>query len=314
MHNIWLVGTGSIGIEYAKILDKLNVNFTAIGRSEHKTKAFEEATGHKAIGGGLAKFAEGAKEAPSAAIVAVGVEDILETARLLLHAGTRLMLIEKPGGLNAAEITELTSLSESHKATTLIAYNRRFYSSVIKAQEIIAADGGVTSFHFEFTEWSHVIAKLDKSPELLAHWFLANSTHVADTAFFLGGKPVELSAYRSGGNAWHPGGTIYAGAGRSAGGALFSYQANWESPGRWSIEVNTRQHRLYFRPMEALAIQKIGSVAVEPYEIDNHLDQEFKPGFYLQTKAFIEGDHGRFCSIREQQVNIEAFYTRMCGY
>jgi hypothetical protein len=137
---------------------------------------------------------------------------------------------------------------------------------------------------------------------------------VVDTAFFLGGSPVKLSTYRSGGNEWHPSATIYAGAGESASGALFSYQANWESPGRWSVEMNTRHHRLYFKPMEALAVQKIGSVAVEPYEIDNRLDQVFKPGFYLQTKAFLEKDYSRFCTIHDQQANIHAFYSKICGY
>ena len=46
----------------------------------------------------------------------------------------------------------------------MVGFNRRFYSSVLKAKDIIHEDGGVKSFFFEFTEWSHVIAGL-KNPD-----------------------------------------------------------------------------------------------------------------------------------------------------
>ena len=42
-------------------------------------------------------------------------------------------------------------------------------------KEIIAEDNGVTSFNFEFTEWSHEIEKLEKAPGVKENWFLANS-------------------------------------------------------------------------------------------------------------------------------------------
>ena len=51
---------------------------------------------------------------------------------------------------------------------------------------MIAEDGGVTSFHFEFTEWSHQIQHLQKAPGVMDHWVLGNSSHVLDLAFHLG--------------------------------------------------------------------------------------------------------------------------------
>ena len=57
---------------------------------------------------------------------------------------------------------------------------------------------------------------------------------------------------------------------------LFSYQANWNAPGRWGIEILTSQHRLYLRPMEKLQIQNTGSVDISEVEIDDQLDKEFK--------------------------------------
>ena len=66
--------------------------------------------------------------------------------------------------------------------------------------------------------------------------------------------------------------------------------------------------------MESLQIQELGSVAVNPVIIDDHLDKEFKPGFYLQTKAFLNGEMSRFCTLEEQKEMIEKYYVKMSGY
>ena len=155
------------------------------------------------------------------------------------------------------------------------------------AREIIEADGGVDSFNFEFTEWGHIIEGLDKAPSVKEHWFLANSTHVVDLAFYLGGSPARFTSYTSGHLPWHPLASAFAGAGVSEEGALFTYQANWAAPGRWGVEVLTHHHRLILRPMEQLQIQSIGSIEILKYELDDALDQQFKPGLYRQVMEFL---------------------------
>ena len=102
--------------------------------------------------------------------------------------GVKNVLTEKPAGMNKVEIERICQVAEKNDARVYVAYNRRFYSSTAKAMEIICEDGGVKSFNFEFTEWSHVIAHLSTSPKVKNEWFLANSTHVVDLAFFFGGR------------------------------------------------------------------------------------------------------------------------------
>ena len=50
----------------------------------------------------------------------------------------------------------------------------------------------------------------------------------------------------------------FSGAGISISGALFSYQANWQSAGRWSVEILTKKNRLILCPLEELKVQKRG--------------------------------------------------------
>ena len=51
-------------------------------------------------------------------------------------------------------------------------------------------------------------------------------------------------------------------------GAMFSYFADWEAPGRWGLEVLTRKRRLIFRPMEQLQVMPLGSVKIDSVELE----------------------------------------------
>jgi len=294
--------------DYIRVLKNLDVNVVVIGRGSDSAKKCEEVTGCPVITGGLEHFLSTKPEACTHAIVSVGVEALASTTMQLLNYGIKNILVEKPAGLNKQKIMEVSELAKEKDAQVYVAYNRRYYASVLKAQEIIAEDGGVTSFNFEFTEWAHVIEKLQKAEGVKEHWFLGNSTHVVDLAFYLGGKPKELCAFATGSLSWHPAASVFSGTGVSQSGALFSYQANWESAGRWSVEMLTRNHRLILRPMEKLQIQKKGSVAIDFVECDYALDEEFKPGLFLQTRNFIEDMTNGMCSIGEQLEVIPQYY------
>lgn len=296
---ILLIGAGPMAVDYFKVLKALNYDVTVVGRSEKSALDFESKTGQKAFAGGLSSFLKSPASEFEAAIVAVGVEQLASATAELINHDVRSILVEKPGGMNRKEIEDLAILSSLKKADVFVAYNRRFYSSVLKAEEIIKTDGGVSSFNFEFTEWAHVIEPLQKAPGVKETWLLANSTHVIDLAFYLGGKPAVMNSYTSGQLSWHKH-SVYSGAGRSVTGALFSYQANWEAPGRWVLEVLTKNSRLIFKPMEELQIQVKGSVAINKVEIDNTLDTQFKPGLYRQTEAFLVKEYSKLKSITQQ--------------
>lgn len=314
MNNVWLIGAGGMAQDYIKVLDSIGIDFTVIGRSKESAKKCNEATGCEVKIGGVNEFLTTNPNICTHAIVAVGVEKLYEATRELLNYGVKNILVEKPGALYNNEFEELVALAKEKNANVLIAYNRRFYASVLKAQEIIKQDGGVTSFNFEFTEWSHVIEPLVKADGVKEKWFLCNSTHVVDLAFFLGGTPKEICSFTAGNLDWHSSASNFSGAGITENGALFNYHANWESAGRWSVEILTKEHRLIFRPMEKLQVQKRGTIAQEFDEtIAYSFDDEFKPGLYVQTKNFIENNFKNFCSIEEQK-DILNIYNKIANY
>ena len=243
-NKIWIIGAGKIAEEYAKILKSLDYDFIVIGRSEKRINEFRNNTGFKAIPGGLDNYISTNPTIPEFAIVATDVSSLASSCISLIKAGVKKIFCEKPGFLYPEECKVVSELANINNTRVFIAYNRRFYASVIKAIDIIKSDGGVKSFNFEFTEWSHVIEKLDRPKAVFENWFYANSTHVVDLAFFLGGNPIDIKAYTCGEASWHKP-IIFTGAGITDKSAIFNYSANWAAPGRWGVEILTSKHRLY---------------------------------------------------------------------
>jgi predicted dehydrogenase len=309
-NDILIVGTGRMGAAYAKVLRAMSLNMVVIGRGEQSASQFEKETGIQPITGGFETWLAHAEHVPNTAIVVLPVEELASAAHLLLSYGVRRILLEKPGGLNRSELQAVRIDAQTRNADVYVGYNRRFYASTLKVLEFIQEDEGVSSFHFDFSEWSHTISQSDKAPAVKNNWFLANSTHVVDLAFYVGGIPRQLNAYTAGGLDWHPAASVFSGSGCTDKGALFSYHANWESPGRWGVELMTRKRRLIMRPLEQLQVQHIGSAIIEQASLAVPMALIYKPGLYRQTEAFLESsDHASLVTIEQQCDRWERIYS-----
>jgi len=307
---ILLVGAGQMSRDYLKVLKSMQLEIDVVCRSDRSAREFHKETGQHVFSGGLEKYLEDNGSFPQYAIVAANVTNHSSLSSLLIKHGVKNILIEKPASQSFSEILHLDKLVRKNKVSAFVAYNRRFYSSVLMAKEIIQQDGGISSFVFEFTEWSHIIGKLNKEKAEMERWFISNSSHVADLAFYLGGYPKELKSYSLGqGNLdWHPSASVFVGSGITNKNILFSYHADWESPGRWGLELLTKKNRLILKPMEKLQIQKLGSVEINYADLDDQIDKDFKPGLFRQVKAFIHGRNKDFCTVEDQKQLMKVYY------
>jgi len=310
---VWLIGSGTMSLSYAAVLRDLSADTLVIGRGETSAAKFREATGLAVVTGGLDAFLATAPALPDAAIVSVGVENLFATTAALVRAGVPRVLVEKPGALDLASLKTLRDLAAERGARVSIGYNRRYFASTRKAIELAQADGGFTSCSFEFTEWGHEIETLVKGPGVKERWLLSNSSHVIDLVFHLIGQPAELHATTRGSLSWHPSAAIFTGSGLSDRGVPFAYHSNWDAPGRWGVEVLTRNLRMILRPMEALQVMRRGSVAIEPVAIDDAIDKAFKPGLHRQTSDFLNGVDGALCSL-DSQISAWGSYCRIGAY
>lgn len=301
-----------MAIEYAKVLDVQNKDYIVVGNTKQGAVNFEKEINKKVILNGIENWIDDTSEENFnnyKAIVAVNENLLGSITKTIIKAGFKDILVEKPGGLNLSDIKSVNVLAVENNASVYIGYNRRFLSSTLKLQELIKLEGGVTSFNFEFTEWGHIIKDLIKNDGVLEEWFIQNSSHVIDLAFFIGGVPKDLKGFVSGGTSWHPKGTVFSGAGITVNKAIFSYNANWESAGRWWVEFLTKENRYIMKPMEKLFVQKRGAIAVNEIELNDELDQSYKPGLYKQVEAFLKFED-KLMKI-DSQVKMIPFYKLM---
>ena len=306
---ILLVGAGNMAKEYLKVLNSLDISPVVICRSKSAAKFFFEDTGYKAIHGGIKAYLESSNVVPKSAIVTVSVENLTEVTLDLLEFGIKKILIEKPASLYLKGIKKIKEVSKKKKANCYVAYNRRFYASTQKAKKIIHADGGVISFNFDFTEKSGIIEPLKKGKKVKERWFLSNSSHVVDLAFFLGGKPKKVETFTEGMGrlSWHPESSVFCGSGVTEDKALFSYYANWVGPGGWGVSLTTSKNTLILKPLEELKVLTHEDANQNSLKIDDELDKKYKPGLYKQVEAFIHEDETDLCSISSQLEAMKLF-------
>ena len=313
MTKIALIGAGPMAVAYADVLNDLGVETRVIGRGEKSAAAFTEKTGLEVRIGGLEDYLNSDEALPDYAIVSTPVDALAPNAKAIITAGIKNILVEKPAGLTPEETKELSAFAATHQANVYVAYNRRFYSSVMAAKKLIHADGGATSLRMEFSEFAFRIKDVPTAAHIKSQWLYANSTHVLDMGFFLAGYPKAISGMRAGGSDWHPAGSQFVGHGQLENGGLFSYHADWDAAPRWMVEVMTPKRTLMFNPLEKLNERSPEGFAITPVELDDDLDTRFKPGLHAQTGAFLKGDVADLATIENHAHHMEEIYKVIRG-
>ncbi|MGH1429896.1 MAG: Gfo/Idh/MocA family protein [Neptuniibacter sp.] len=311
--NVLLVGAGGMSADYAKVLSAMNVPFEAVCRSEIKAKEFSARHNVTCLPGGVERYLE-QNETPSHAIVAVGVDGLDQVTRYLISRGVKNILVEKPAALYQSEIDNLTALSNEKDVSIYVAYNRRYYQSVQMLVKMAEEDGGLTSLHFDFTEWSDRIAPLEKGDNVKERWVLSNSTHVIDLAFYLAGAPLEMHSHTQGKLKWHDSAARFFGSGLTDRGVAFTYRADWDAPGRWGVTAYTRNYKFDLCPLEELYVTDRNKVVPRKIDLDNNVDIDFKPGLYLQVEVFLtKPKNSNLCSLTDHQA-VFSQYADIAGY
>ena len=286
--NVLLVGAGSMARAYLDVLIELKDVPTVVGRSPLSAQTLAQEKGVSCAAGGIDNWLEAASEVPSRAIVAVNIPSLAPTTLSLLKAGVSSILVEKPAALTLPQLETLVAEAEGREAEVYVAYNRRFYHSSLTARKMISDDGGATSMTFDFTELAERVRASNHPASVKRAWLLANSSHVMDLAFHLAGDMDRVISWRTGGLEWHPSGSTFVGSGMTMAGAPFSYHADWESPGRWGVRIQTKNHRLSLQPLERLTVLSHGSFETTDIPLpSDDPDRRFKPGLYRQVEAFL---------------------------
>jgi len=289
---ILVVGTGEMASEYVKLLKYIGIdkrNILVLGRSKKNADIFTNKYEIPCFYGGT----DAIKTCPvsNTAIVAVSHLQLYEVTLALIQRGYRNILIEKPGAVYLNQLQQIECFAKKNEVHVYIAFNRRFYSSIVMARNIIKQDGGLLSCSFDFTELEASVLKASErkkfSKEELKRWGILNSFHIIDLFLHLAGLPENWNYYQCGTLPWHPNASIFSGSGSTSKNVLFSYLSTWSGAGRWGIELTTQNRKLILQPLELLQSQPKGSFTIEKVPIPDE-PIGIKPGLKGQIETFLK--------------------------
>ena len=285
---ILVVGAGPIGSEYIKVLRRQGCRAVdVLTRSEASAEAAAaRLSPRRALSGGYPRLAAAGADY-RAIFIDVPVDDLLDGLRVVAeHAPRADVLIEKPVALNSAALQRFIRDFPGHRA--MAALNRLYFPSVTALHRRLAQDAALSG-RFCFTEWVHRIPTERFSKSVLARWGMANSIHLISAFFDVLGAPERLESFVDGAEAiaWHPTGARFYGAGRTATGLPFAYDADWQSGGRYAIEIFTAAGCYALKPLHQLTFTARGTVDEDvlepPYQ------GALKCGFEGLVQAFLAG-------------------------
>jgi predicted dehydrogenase len=261
---VLLIGAGAMGREFLKTFRAMGISrVAAVTTIEESASALQVEFGVE-VRVGTADEALRDDEVFDLVVIAVPIESLLDVARQALSRGHRNIMIEKPGALCSAALDRFAREVGPMKARIRVGYNRTVYPNLLLLEQLVAAEGGITSCRYTFTEWIDRIDFSKNGTQVYERWGISNSLHVISMAHRLIGTPTELSTHRQGRLDWHTSGSRFSGSGFSQTGAVFAYDADWESAGRWTVEVRTRANAYRLIPLEALEVCARESVTWSP--------------------------------------------------
>lgn len=294
-----IVGTGNQAFEYAKIMKHLGIQPIVIGNTEKGCTQFRDRLhANGIVAEVLPGRLEGNRIPTESMIVAVPVMELFSVSMMAILStpGLKYLLIEKPGGLYTIQMRALLKASEKSGIGVWIAYNRRFYSSVLEARRIVMEEG-IGEIECCFGEPMREVMKSRHPDTVKRRWLIANSSHLIDAALFISGKMASGLKSNVHGNQ-------FAGQFEIPQGKLI-YHTDWDIDKRWKIRIKTAKGNTYhLGPIETLLSGR-----------DQILVQEgsgpFKAGMLPMVRSFLS-TREHLPTVREQ-LDRMIYYCQMGG-
>jgi predicted dehydrogenase len=258
-HRVLVVGSGPMGAQHLKALHAMGVSGTTVVTTIKETADAVAASFGVDVRLGPIETVLRETDRFDLVVVATPIDTLLDVTLHVLSRGHRNVLVEKPASLWSGELERFERETIPTGARIRIAYNRNLYPNLLLLEQLAADEGGITWCKYTFTEWASRI-DFEKNPRpVYSRWGISNSLHPIGMAHRLIGMPDRLSTAREGSLEWHPSGSRFSGSGRSKTGVSFEFEADWQSTGRWTVEVSTSENAYRLIPLETLSVSARGS-------------------------------------------------------
>jgi len=275
-----LIGAGEIARKHLEVIKAIDW-IEAVGitsRTRSKALALADEYGMTVCADDVDGLVREAK--PDGLMVLVSIDQTYKVVSEAVRYNLPLF-IEKPAGLTPEENKNLADLAQKNSISSMVGFNRRFYSVFRKGIEIIKNSGPLLGVLVEGHE--RMWLRADKLEEnIRSKWVFANSVHTIDLIRFFGGevRDIKSIAHRY----VEKNGDQFASVMELESGAIGHYISHWYSPGGWRVVLYGDGVTVEFKPLEQ------GSWMDRDFKIHEILpdecDTRFKAGFFMQMEAF----------------------------
>jgi predicted dehydrogenase len=192
-----------------------------------------------------------------------------------------VVLVEKPAGLNLESASRIVHFFEKSN-NCFVALNRRFYSSSIHLLDSLKLEKG-TRFISIVDQEDLIAAEFAGQPrEVLDSWHFANAIHIIDFIVLLArGDVVEFkrSRFELDSSAYVITTSIFFDSGD-----VVEYKCFWNTPARWSVEVNLGKKQFRLKPLESVSEIELGQRQHVAINLDED-DSLAKPGLIKMLRG-----------------------------
>ena len=199
------------------------------------------------------------------------------------------ILVEKPVGINYKQALRIVEFCGSRN-DVYVALNRRFYGATREILNEISRTDGKRFIVLTDQEDKMAASKAGQPKLVVDNWMYANSIHIIDYATFLArGKLSGLTKNRI--ELDHNAFVIYADLKFDSGDHV-RYLSYWNTPSKWSVEVNIGDRQWQAKPLEESRTLLLGEKEFSNFPV-LAADTLAKPGLISMLIALEEQLCGR---------------------
>lgn len=218
------------------------------------------------------------------AIVAVTAKAIIPITEKLIDANIPC-LSEKPFGLNYEESLRLSDKINNKNIFCAVGYNRRNYSSVIKAKNFIESNGEPYFISVDAPEDIQKLFLANSDVADIKNRIILNTSHAIDLMMYFMGNAVSINDFSTN-LTFNDIKADYVKTIQFEGIKRGIFTSHWRSPGEWTLKLYGRSYQLIINlTQNTLTIQRGKNSQTLSPTIE---DQLFKSGVYLQNYHFLE--------------------------
>ncbi|MEJ8544096.1 Gfo/Idh/MocA family protein [Brevibacillus borstelensis] len=288
MISLGIIGTGAIAPHYMQAIDWLNQNrkysiqvCAAVNRTQESNRRASYELGIPRTYTDAGEMV--AREKLDGIIISVPSASIYSATMSMIPFKIPL-LIEKPPGVTIKQANDLAESARKYNTSIMVGFNRRFYSVVRQAQNVIAEAGGLLGMRMDVFERYRMLRENQYPSEKLELLFEGNSIHCIDLIRYYCGDPLRVSAFLNK-ESVEPFDHRYSALIVSDSNIPVTFQAYWHALGNWNYELYIPDGRITFSNLEEACVQfrKRESFRLVPDEAD----LAAKPGFVEQLTYFV---------------------------